>query len=315
MSSRKVPPVIPVVQGAGANGDPAREQQLLAWEQEQQARRERESAASTPPPAPAAAAVPASPAGGAVETPAAAPSGSQVVPDAGASAALLPDASPAAEILARCEQIIIAATVEAGEQVRKVETAWLSTIGPAVRQVHRTKAYKQQMDAAGRPYRSFKRWAYERCGVSRPHAYRIVSEGPVAEALAPLYTGALATRQVDVLAPVLRQHGADAVRRVWAAAEATGSTGAAALAVKRDVLELTTAREDDEPEKTPVGVEPAATLALVRKAAHGVDREMLRQAAKADPDGARNAVTAALQFASDLQQALDELNALGAVSE
>jgi hypothetical protein len=238
-------------------------------------------------------------------SPAPVPAAAAVVPANDGS--LPPDTAPAAEILSRCEQIILAYRVQTEEKLRAIETAWLSKAGPAVRLVHRTKAYRELTDGNGKPYKSFQRWAQERCGISRPHAYRMVSEEPVRQALAPVYAGPLTTRQVDVLAPVLRQHGEDAVRRVWSAAESTGGTSAQQLLVKREVLELTAGPEDYEPPRESAEVTPAATLAQMHKAVAVPDRAVLRQAAADSPNTARLTMMAALKLASDLQAVLDEL--------
>jgi hypothetical protein len=212
---------------------------------------------------------------------------------------------PLPDIIAGCERIILAARIEFEEAERKAVAAWVGRVGPAVRLVHATKAYKEIPDGRGRPYKSFAKWASERCGISRPHAYRMVNEGPVAEALEPLYAGPLSTRQVDVLAPVLRQHNADSVRQLWATAEAAGDTGAVQLAATRDALRLAVQPEEFEPPKGEPGT--PTPLDLVQRAALGVDRETLRRVALQDPDGARRAVSAARQFADDLQHVLTEL--------
>jgi hypothetical protein len=259
-----------------------------------------EPATRRPRPAPEpAAAVPAQPEP-------AAPAPVVVAPEP--SEGLLPDTADPAEILTRCEQIILAARVEAEEEMREVESKWLSAAGPAIRQAHRTKAYKARLDASGKKYRSFRRWAQERCGVSGPHAYRMVNEGPVAQALAPLYTGPLTTRQVDVLAPILRQHGEEAVRRVWSAAESTGGTSAKQLEVKRDVLGLAAGLEDYEPTRELSVVTPTVVLANAQKAIVASDRTTLKEAAAVSPDAARQTMMAALKLASDLQSVLAELD-------
>jgi hypothetical protein len=220
----------------------------------------------------------------------------------------LPSAdAPPQQIVAECERIILAARVEREEAQKKLDAAWMSRIGPAVRLVHATRAYKTLTDPQGKPYRSFARWAQERCGISRPHAYRMVSEGPVVEALAPLGPGPLATRQVDVLAPVLRQHGPDAVRGLWSTAAAAGGTGHVQLAITRDQLGLAVQPEDDEPARELPGDAAAGALVRVQKAAV-LDREMLRQAVRQDPDGARRALEAARRFAEELDAVLGELD-------
>jgi hypothetical protein len=229
------------------------------------------------------------------------------VQEVAADGELPPDTADPTEILSKCEQIILAARVESEEKLRAVESAWLSKAGPAVRLVHRTKAYKRRTDANGKPYRSFQRWAQERCGISRPHAYRMVSEGPVREALAPIYTGPLSTRQVDVLGPILRQHGEEAVRQVWKAAEATGGVTVQQLLVKRDVLGLAAGPEDYEPPREVPEATPTAALAQVHKAVQSSNRAVLKQAAIESPTAARQTMLAALKLASDLQTVLAEL--------
>jgi len=221
------------------------------------------------------------------------------------------DTAPAAEILSRCERIILAARIESEDKLRAIESAWLSKAGPAVRLVHRTKAYQKLTDGNGKAYRSFERWALDRCGISRAHAYRMVSEEPVRLALAPVYAGPLTTRQVGVLAPVLRKHGEEAVRRLWAAAESTGGTSAQQLLVKRDVLELTAGPEDYEPPRATAEVTPAATLAQMHKAVVVPDRAVLRQAVAASPNTARQTMLAALKLASEFQSVFDELGEAG----
>lgn len=240
--------------------------------------------------------------------PDAAPTPAPVVAQAGELPLDLPlDTADPAEILSRCEQIILAARVETEDQLRAVESAWLSKAGPAVRLVHRTKAYKHLTDANGKVYRSFQRWAQERCGISRPHAYRMVNEGPVMEALVTFHTGQLTTRQIDVLAPILRQHGVGAVHDVWRAAEATGGTSAQQLIMKRDVLGLAASPEDYEPPRELTEATPTATLAQVHKTVQSPDRAVLRQAAIESPNAARQTMLAALKLASDLQSVLNEL--------
>lgn len=273
-----------------------------------------EEAAKTATAAPAAssprakgAVLPAQPAPAApvVATPAA------VVPAVITQAQLPAVDAPLAEIVAECEKVILAARIEFEEAERKAVAAWFGRVGPAVRLVHATKAYKELTDQRGRVYKSFAKWAQERCGISRPHAYRMVSEGPVSEALAGLNPGQLSTRQVDVLAPVVRQHGAEAVRQVWTTAQAAGDAGAAQLVLARDALGYAVQAEDFEPEARSVDRAPSSAIVSVQRAARGVDRDTLRRAAREDPDGARRALEAASRFTAELQAVLDELGQAG----
>lgn len=278
-----------------------REEVMREWEERRRLEAEQQqapapAAAPTAPVAvPAGPAVPAQTAGPTVPGPA----------DALRQELPSPDAPPA-EILSDCERIILAARIEFQEAERKAVAAWLGAVGPAVRLVHATKAYKEIADLKGRPYKSFARWAQERCGISRPHAYRMVNEGPVADALAGVYAGQLSTRQVDLLAPVLRQHGEDAVRRVWSTADAAGGTDPARLATARDALELAVQPEDHEPPRELPAV-GSADLVRVQRAASGMDRAQLRAAALEDPVAARRAVAEARRFAEELQTVLAEI--------
>ncbi|MFI7278475.1 hypothetical protein [Streptomyces sp. NPDC049879] len=152
-------------------------------------------------------------------------------------AAELPDASaPPAEIIDGCERRIeaVLAVNDAIDQ-RKADFL-LEFAGPAVRLAKATESWRHKVDpATGKAFRSFAAWRrYVR--VSHAHAYRMVDEQPVAEALAPIYTGPLTGKQVDVLAPILRNHGDAAVRDTWETASKTGTPSAPKLARARDLL-------------------------------------------------------------------------------
>jgi hypothetical protein len=215
--------------------------------------------------------------------------------------------APLSEIVAGCERIILAARIELEGEVRRATTKWMSQVGPAVRLVHRTKAFKELTDERGKPYKSFEKWAHERCGISRGHANRMVSAGPVMEALESVYNGPLTTRQVDLLAPILRQHSPEAVRQVWTTAEAAGNTGATQLGVTRDALGYSVTPEDYEPTPELPAAPDNGALLQVRQAARSLDPEKLRQAAERDPEGARLAARDAQRFAETLNAILNDI--------
>jgi hypothetical protein len=73
------------------------------------------------------------------------------------------------------------------------------------------------------------------------------------------------------------------------------------------VLGLGTNPEDYEPVRELAAVTPVAALAQVQKAVVSSDRAVLKEAAMASPNAARQTMLAALKLASDLQAVLNEL--------
>lgn len=200
--------------------------------------------------------------------------------------AVLPDdtAEPAA-IVQACELRIDAAlTVQKAIEHYGSETLFRYA-GPAVRLTHRTKSWQHKVDpATGKPFRGFNPWC-RHVGISKSQSYRMVNEEPVADALRSLNPGQLTTKQVDVLAPVLRQHDAARCRRVWEAATKMGSTDHKTLLKARDSLALAVAEEQDED-----GPKPSTgggRLPVVRFQAGRYDRDSVRTAVRSDPELAR----------------------------
>ncbi|WP_327299462.1 MULTISPECIES: hypothetical protein [unclassified Streptomyces] len=176
--------------------------------------------------------------------------------------------------------------------------------GPAVQLMHQSKAFKdiEDPDAPGQTYRSFRKWCADQ-GVSRSHAYRMLDEKPVALALRKAYRGHLDSSQIEILAPLLRQHGAKATEDVWSSAtELAGDTpDARALAAVRDKLGFGTVPEDDEPP----GPEKAIKVSrpkppTQRLSADRFNADEVRAFARERPDLMRLIIAAG-------QQAIDEI--------
>ncbi|MFI5752537.1 hypothetical protein ACIBBE_43350 [Streptomyces sp. NPDC051644] len=196
----------------------------------------------------------------------------------------LPDdnADPAA-IIQACELRIDAAlTVQKAIEHYGNETLFRYA-GPAVRLAHRSKSWQRKVDpATGKPFRGFNPWC-RRVGISKSQSYRMVNEEPVADALRSLNPGQLTTKQVDVLAPVLRQHDAARCRRVWEVATKMGATDHKTLLKARESLELAITEDKEDSDHQP-GISP---VPVVRFQAGRYDRESVRSAVRSDPDLAR----------------------------
>ncbi|MFB7598363.1 hypothetical protein [Streptomyces sp. NPDC056160] len=170
--------------------------------------------------------------------------------------------------------------------------------GPAVRLVHRSKSWQHEMDpATNKPFRGFNPWC-RRMGISKSQSYRMVNEEPVADALRSLNPGPLTTEQVDVLAPVLRQHDAAHCRNVWETAKKMGGTDRKTLAKARDALALAVAEEKDDDGQEPRKGNTERPV-IVRFQAGRYDRESVRAAVRTDPQLAR---VLALDILDELKQ-------------
>lgn len=187
------------------------------------------------------------------------------------------DTEAPATIIAACEK-----RIDASVQLRTAithygEETFYRYAGPAVRQVYRTKAWQKLVNPdTGRPYRGFRPWC-KRHGISKSQAYRMIDEEPVRDALA-LEPNSLQARQVAILAPVLRQHGAVVLRKVWATAKEMGGTDPKTLEKARDAMALTMAREDaGEPESQ------SSKTPILRVQPGQYDESLVRAYARQDP--------------------------------
>lgn len=178
--------------------------------------------------------------------------------------------APKPDIVAAASRIIYEAVVRFENGQRGLTKQLLQEAGPAVRLVHETGSFKEEIDqSTGRPYRSFRKWAADN-GLSKSHAYRMINEVPVAEALTGVYEGAIPAGHLDVLAPALRQHGEEVLRKLWKTAEAGaqstrdgGRPTVPELVRARQVMGLSVDPESDEP---PVGPDVAKSFRAVQDA-------------------------------------------------
>ncbi|MCX4971231.1 hypothetical protein OHA98_42335 [Streptomyces sp. NBC_00654] len=214
------------------------------------------------------------------------------------------DTADPADIIQACELRIDAAlTVQKAIEHYGSETLFRYA-GPAVRLAYRTKSWQTKVDpATDKAFRGFNPWC-RRVGISKSQSYRMVNEEPVSDALRSLNPGQLTTEQVDILAPVLRQHDAARCRRVWEAATKMGATDRKTLLKARDSLELTIAEETDDDDRQP-GKSKSTHPPVVRFQAGRYDRESVRTAVRSDPEFARllaRDILAELEHLKDTEQ-------------
>ncbi|WP_309049312.1 hypothetical protein [Streptomyces sp.] len=194
----------------------------------------------------------------------------------------LPEDGEPGDIITACEKRLHAAQLLRDAMEQRTLTAYFHYAGPAVRLAHKG-SWRHIIDpTTGKPCRSWSAWL-RTVNVSRQHAFRMVKEEPLLEALAGLEgVGALGVRQIDVLSPVLNNYGKDSVRLVWTTAAASGDTSAKALEAVRDQLGFTTAKEVDEDEPPTTAT---STPVLRFQANPGTfDEAKVREAARAQPE-------------------------------
>jgi hypothetical protein len=192
----------------------------------------------------------------------------------------LPQEAAPGEIITACEKRLHAAQTLRDAMESRALTAYFHYAGPAVRLANSTGSWQHITDpATGKPCRSWAAWL-RAVKVSRQHAYRMVKEEPLLEALEGLNVGALGVRQIDALSPVLTNHGKDKVRLVWTTAADTGDTSAPNLEKIRDQLGLVVG---------PVGSDddsgaPSTMPVLRFQATPGTfDESRVREVARAQP--------------------------------
>ncbi|MFD4320443.1 hypothetical protein [Streptomyces sp. NPDC058548] len=164
---------------------------------------------------------------------------------------------------------------------KRALAAYFHYAGPAVRLAHSSGSWQDITDpSTGKPCRSWSAWLRV-VKVSRQHAFRMVKEEPLMEALAGLNVGVLGVRQIDALSPVLTNHGPEKVRLVWTTAADTGDTSAPSLEKVRDQLDLAVSPTagDENPDRSP------ATPVLKFQATPGTfDESRVREVARAQPE-------------------------------
>ncbi|MFE9406819.1 hypothetical protein ACFYNY_34490 [Streptomyces sp. NPDC006530] len=193
----------------------------------------------------------------------------------------LPEEAAPGEIITACEKRLHASQTLRDAMESRALAAYFHYAGPAVRLAKSSGSWQHITDpATGKPCRSWSAWL-RAVKVSRQHAFRMVKEEPLLEALKGLNVGALGVRQIDVLCPVLTNHGKENVRLVWTTAAETGDTSAPNLEKVRDQLGLAVgpAETDDESGKT------SATPMLRFQVSPGTfDEHRVREVARAQPE-------------------------------
>lgn len=129
-----------------------------------------------------------------------------------------------AERLAVFERAIEQATEQAGESLRAAKARFAIEAGTALRAIQAGSLYL----AAG--HVSFEAYAKARWDMSRSRAYQLMDAAPVMAVVSKILDTAPVESQAVAVAPVLAQHGEDAVRKVMdAAREQSGKVTAAAI--------------------------------------------------------------------------------------
>ncbi|MDX3208698.1 hypothetical protein [Streptomyces scabiei] len=215
---------------------------------------------------------------------------------AGRKEAVKAPAHPAANITIPTDQSDLDAVADACQRIilesrrvyemdkAKSRETYFRYAGPAVRTMHHTKAFKRVADPeTGENYRSFRKWLSD-LGVSKSHGYRMLDESPVAHALRSVYQGPLESSQVEILAPVVRQHGFDSGRKLWQACAELGDTSSKALALMRDTMGLTVNNEGVEPPSPAESIPAPAREPALRLTAKSFNADRVREFARQQPD-------------------------------
>ncbi|WP_432138619.1 hypothetical protein [Streptomyces sp. bgisy154] len=193
----------------------------------------------------------------------------------------LPQDGTPGEIITACERRLYAAQTLRDAMEKRALAAYFHYAGPAVRLAHSSGSWQDIIDpSTGKPCRSWSAWL-RTAKVSRQHAFRMVKEEPLMEALEGLNVGALGVRQIDALSPVLTNHGQEKVRLVWTTAADTGDTSAPSLEKVRDQLGLAVnpAGDDEDSDRSPT------TPVLKFQASPGTfDEGRVREVARAQPE-------------------------------
>ncbi|MDW8804376.1 hypothetical protein P1P68_06105 [Streptomyces scabiei] len=191
------------------------------------------------------------------------------------------DGSPG-EVITACEKRLYAAQTLRDAMEQRALAAYFHYAGPAVRLANSTGDWQHITDpTTGKPCRSWSAWLRV-VKVSRQHAFRMVKVEPLMQALAGLDVGPLGVRQIDVLSPVLTNHGMDSVRLVWTTAAETGDTSAPNLEKVRAQLGLAVSAVEGNDEAP----ESASAVPVLRfQASPGTfDENRVRQVARSQPE-------------------------------
>ncbi|MFE6405137.1 hypothetical protein [Streptomyces alboflavus] len=158
----------------------------------------------------------------------------------GAGTHQLPDmAMPVDEQVPLVEAAIRDITAQYNAARDALDKRYHDLVGPYLVRAHEIKSYTFLRDANDRPYKSFERYAKVVHGIELSTAKRIIKRIPVLDALrtyAKEQPDDLTVKQIEVLYPVLKNHGTDAVVKVWDEACAAGDTSPVKLAAFRAEL-------------------------------------------------------------------------------
>ncbi|MGW0491170.1 hypothetical protein [Streptomyces olivaceus] len=193
----------------------------------------------------------------------------------------LPENGTRGEIITACERRLHAAQTLREAMEQRALTAYFHYAGPAVRLANSSESWRNITDpSTGKPCRSWSAWL-RIVKVSRQHAFRMVKEEPLMEALAGLNVGTLGVRQIDVLSPVLTSHGKERVRLVWTTAAETGDTSAPTLEKVRAQLGLAVAAAgtDDDQDRS-----SSAPVLRFQATPGTFDESRVREVARSQPE-------------------------------
>ncbi|MDQ0605507.1 hypothetical protein QF037_009940 [Streptomyces canus] len=205
----------------------------------------------------------------------------------------------ATERLAVLEDIIGKAQDHAELTVRQAQERFNRQAGPALALIQDGELYKPEYD-------NFVDYVKGRWGYSSTHGYLLVATAKVQKALPE---GASAnTGHVQVLAPVLRHNGLDAVSEAWAKAEKKNGTPTAATlkaAVEElgygkpaDVVQGEVISRSDQPPVAPSSVgQLENAVALVKR---HVTRSLIKKAMEEDPEETRRIAEELAAWASSV---------------
>ncbi|MER8103275.1 hypothetical protein [Kitasatospora sp. NPDC094016] len=194
-----------------------------------------------------------------------------------------PESKPI-EQLAVCERGIAAAKARWQQANNDAMAAFVDEAGPYLTWVHEHKLHKYLKGPDGKPYGSFERYLRTEHDISRSSGYRITRTIPLLRALksAENPVADLSVRQTEVLHPLRKQEGAEAVVTVWDLA--WGSKKGAVptpdeLSKAIEILDLKLAKSDD-----PAELPPSAKPGVVDRAEKLLAPAAVREAVQANPE-------------------------------
>ncbi|MFI6056451.1 hypothetical protein ACIBCO_41180, partial [Streptomyces violascens] len=136
----------------------------------------------------------------------------------------------------------------------------------------------------------------------QPRPAKRSRSGARKQALRSVYRGEFDSSQIEVLAPLLRQHGAKGAEEVWSSSAELGATDAKTLAAVRDKLGYGTVPEDDEPPTPEKAITvPRAKPPTLRLTADRFNAEEVRAFARERPDLMRLIIAAGQEAINEVE--------------